>query len=203
MFSGIIETTGTIVLIDRDRKPVLARVDTGLDLRETNIGDSVAVNGVCLTVVGLDGSCADFELAEETLRRTTFKDAETGDLVNIERSLVVGERLHGHFVFGHVDTTVRLLEIKNEEASERFKFELPSRFRKFIAEKGSVALNGVSLTVGEVEGSSFNVYIIPHTLEVTMFSGLQEGDLVNLEVDMLSRYVVSFLNNCSLSGSVL
>ena len=194
MFSGIVEEAATVVSLDQNgERATTLVIDSGLDHSSTELGDSIAIEGVCLTVVKREDRRLYFELAEETLRRTSLGSLVAGTQVNLERSLVIGERLHGHFVFGHVDCTATLEQITDEEGSKRFEWSIPSQYRQFIVEKGSVSLSGISLTVGEVQGDRFAVYIIPHTLEVTTLSDRKVGDSVNLEVDMLARYTQSIL----------
>jgi riboflavin synthase len=151
---------------------------------------------VCLTVVEHDGrGRLSFDLASETLRRSTLGLRKAGDRVNLERSLALGDRLHGHFVFGHVDARIKLLARRSEGTCDRLVWSLPVELQHLVVAKGSVSLSGVSLTVGEVEAGSFSVYIIPHTAALTTLHGLAVGDEANFEVDMLARYV-----NAALTG---
>lgn len=192
MFSGIIEESATVISIEKAQERTRLTIQSTLDHRETAPGDSIAINGVCLTVVARsDDGILSFELAEETLRRSTLGETKSGDKVNSERSLRLGERLHGHFVFGHVDGTIELISREKEGTSERLEWRVDPAFRKYIAEKGSIAISGVSLTVGKVERDTFSVYIIPHTGDVTILGALPVGSRANLEVDMLARYVAN------------
>jgi riboflavin synthase len=193
MFSGIVEETAKVVSLSRSSECCRLALRSGLDHRETRIGDSICVSGVCLTVVHKEGAQVVFDLSEETLRRSTLGRLNSGDLINVERSLVLGERIHGHLVFGHVDTLVTLLAREDEPGSIKMTWSLPPDWRRFLTPKGSVAIAGVSLTVGEVETDRFSVYLIPHTLEVTTLSNAQVGYSANLEVDMLARYVAAIL----------
>ncbi len=202
MFSGIVETTAQVISLERSREPYHLQIESSLDHQTTRLGDSICIDGVCLTVVSCvsQGSIwqLGFDLAAETLRRTGLGSLSSGSRVNIERSLAVGDRLHGHFVFGHVDGMARLVSRHNDGNCDRLEWQVPVELMPFIAEKGSVALSGVSLTVGEVSANTFYVYIIPHTSEITSLSGKQIGDQVNIEVDMLARYVqrqLSFSNH--------
>jgi riboflavin synthase len=191
MFSGIIEELAVLEEFSESQLVVSSR----LDHAKTAAGDSIALNGCCLTVVqkkltDKKSTQLSFDVSPETKRRTTIGSLAAGDKINLERSLVVGERLHGHFVMGHVDTVVSLKEKKTEGNSLKLIWALPADYAKFIAEKGSVSLSGVSLTVGEVGKDFFNVYIIPHTAEVTTLGAMKAGDLSNLEIDIFARYVL-------------
>lgn len=171
-------------------------IATQLDVSAVEIGASIACAGICLTVVG-KGSASDrwFEViaSRETVSKTTAGAWKTGSGLNLERPLRVGDELGGHIVTGHIDAAVAILESTREGESVRMTFETPPSFAKFIAPKGSIALDGVSLTVNEVNGAGFGVNVIPHTLAVTSFGRLREGDRVNLEVDVLARYVARLM----------
>lgn len=194
MFSGIVEESATVHLYDGDRQPARLVLRSKLDHAETKLGDSICTGGVCLTVVAKESdkdgaTLLSFDLADETLRKSTHGQLAAGQRVNLERSLSVGSRLHGHFVFGHVDGVIELVSRTPDGACDRLEWKAPSELMKYIAPKGSVSLSGVSLTVGEVSEDSFSVYIVPHTDEVTTLSECQPGDKVNIEIDMLARYV--------------
>lgn len=180
MFSGIVEGTAKVVSNDKGRLVV------DLPIEGVVLGESIAIDGVCLTVVG---GYFDFDVSEETLRKTTLGLKKAGDRINYERSLKVGDRISGHFVTGHVDCVGRIRSIIEEGNSVRFTCDSPEVIRKFIVPKGSVTVSGVSLTVGEVGSDSFSFYVIPHTKEITTLGDLQIGSLVNLEADILARYV--------------
>lgn len=191
MFSGIIEEAAVVRSLDRGSDPLRLVVTSSLDQSDTKVGDSVAIDGVCLTVVEHRGNELHFQLLEETMRRSALGALGAGDRVNLERSLRVGGRLHGHFVFGHVDATSRLVARTPDGSCDRYAFALPTSCRGFVVAKGSIAISGISLTVGEVSESEFSVYIIPHTASVTNLGALRPGDTVNIEIDMLARYVHS------------
>lgn len=191
MFSGIVEEAAKVRrVIDGARKLVIA---SALDHSQTKLGDSIAIDGVCLTVVELTADGISFDLAEETLRRTTLGSLKNGALVNLERSLKIGDRLHGHFVFGHVDGVGELLSREADGANDKLTFSYPTALCGLLTEKGSVSVSGISLTLGEVTPEQFSVYIIPHTNSLTKLSTLKPGDKVNLEADMLARYTKSIL----------
>ncbi len=196
MFSGIVEEAAVIVSYRESAHEARLVVQSKLDHAKTKLGDSICIDGVCLTVVHHDGRGAlSFDLASETIRRSTLGKRKAGDKVNLERSLALGDRLHGHFVFGHVDARIELLARKSEGTCDRLVWSLPAEFRHMVVSKGSVSLSGVSLTVGELDERSFSVYVIPHTSAVTTLEALQVGEEANFEVDMLSRYV-----NAALKG---
>jgi riboflavin synthase len=189
MFSGIVEESAQVVSIEKTREPVRLVIKSGLDHASTKLGDSICISGVCLTVVAKNSGNLSFDLAQETLRRSTLGSLSAGDRVNLERSLQLGDRLHGHFVFGHVDATIELVSRTNDGKCDRLEWKFPKELRSYFASKGSVSISGISLTLGEVTDTTFSVYIIPHTSEVTILSSIKVGGAANLEIDMLSRYV--------------
>ncbi|MDX1710325.1 MAG: riboflavin synthase [Rhodovibrionaceae bacterium] len=193
MFTGLVSDLGRVRKVvegDGDRRFVL---ETGYDLDEVAEGASIACSGCCLTVVAKGADWFAVDVSAETLSRTTLGGWREGTAVNLERSLRLGEDLGGHLVSGHVDGVARILDRRRDGGSLRFAIESPPELCKFIASKGSIAIDGVSLTVNEVDGASFGVNIIPHTAEVTTFGERQAGDPVNLEIDMLARYVQRLL----------
>lgn len=189
MFSGIVEESATVVRIQGSSALKKITIESSLDHSKTGIGDSICIDGVCLTVVEKEGNRVSFEASGETMRRSTLGQLRPGELVNLERSLVLGDRIHGHLVFGHVDSIITLISRRKEGDSERLEWRFPVEYRKYLASKGSVSISGVSLTIGEVSADTFSIYAIPHTLSVTTLSRMQTGQKANLEVDMLARYV--------------
>lgn len=190
MFTGIILAVGSIAAIQPRGGDCRLKIDTGkLSLTDCALGDSIAVNGVCLTAVELGAHyfCAD--VSNETLSRTTLKTARTGTEVNLELALTPSSRLGGHIVSGHVDGIGKVLEKQADGRSIRFKFKAPDALAKYIAEKGSICIDGISLTVNTVDGASFSVNIVPHTLQETTLGNTEIGSEVNLEVDLLARYM--------------
>lgn len=192
MFTGIIQDIGTILAVDRKGDWVVS-VRTALPMGDVALGASVACSGVCLTVIERGGDFFKVQLSSETLSRTTAGRWEAGTRINLERALRVGDELGGHLVSGHVDGLARVVAKQAEGESVRFTFEAPEAFARFLAPKGSVALDGISLTVNEVEGATFGVNIIPHTQEMTTIGERSVGDVVNFEVDMIARYVERML----------
>jgi riboflavin synthase len=191
MFTGIVTDIGTVRGIE-NRGDAHVKIATHFDVAEIRIGASIACAGVCLTVVE-KGSADDRWFAvtasEETLSKTNLEGWRAGRHVNLERPLRVGDELGGHIVTGHIDGTAEILGISPEGESMRMAFEVPDDFARFVAPKGSVTLDGVSLTVNDVDGRQFGVNVIPHTLSVTTLGEARKGDRVNFEIDVLARYV--------------
>ena len=192
MFTGIVTALGTMRRIDpigagKDMRLVIGT--TWPDTASIAIGASISCSGCCLTAVELGTDWFAVDASAETLSRTTMGTWREGSCVNLERSLKVGDELGGHIVSGHVDGVGQALSAEAENGSTRWTFRVPSELARFIAEKGSVAIDGVSLTVNAVRGDTFGVNIIPHTASVTSFGALKPGDAVNIEIDMLARYV--------------
>lgn len=190
MFTGIITDVGTVRAVEM-RGDMRARIGCGYDMAGVDLGASIACDGVCLTVVAKGGDWFDVDISAETLSKTNIgaNGWAVGRRLNLERALKVGDELGGHIVSGHIDGVARIVEARNEGDSLRLVFEAPDSLARFIAPKGSVALNGTSLTVNEVAGNRFGINLIPHTREVTTWGGVAEGDAVNLEIDTLARYV--------------
>jgi riboflavin synthase len=188
MFTGIITDIGHVRAVDH-RGDLHARIATAYDTSGIDIGASIACNGVCLTVTATGEDWFDVSISAETLSKSTLGGWAEGAAVNLERALKVGDELGGHIVSGHVDGVAEIVATRDEGESTRYTFRAPGDLARFIAPKGSVALDGTSLTVNEVDGAEFGVNIIPHTKEVTTWGALKAGDRVNLEVDTMARYV--------------
>ncbi len=190
MFTGIITDIGTVTQVEQ-RGDLRARIQNAYDMAGVDMGASIACNGVCLTVVGKGPDWFDVDISAETISKTNIGHHgwDPGVRINLERALKVGDELGGHIVSGHVDGVAELIEMHDEGDSLRLTFEAPPALARFIAPKGSVALNGTSLTVNEVNGNRFGVNLIPHTQEVTTWGAVKVGDKVNLEIDTLARYV--------------
>jgi riboflavin synthase len=194
MFSGIIQSVGSVAQLQPRGGDVRLLIDTReLDLAGAAIGDSIAVSGVCLTAVQIDAAHLAFDVSIETLSRTTLGALQNGDGVNLERALRLADRLDGHLVSGHVDGVGRVIAVESEARSQRWTFESPRDLARYIAEKGSICIDGVSLTVNEVDGARFGVNLIPHTMAMTTFRDKRAGAAVNLEVDLIARYVERLL----------
>ena len=194
MFTGIIAAIGEVAELQRRGGDVRLRVSTGkLDLSDVALGDSIAVNGVCLTAVTLadDGFAAD--VSRETLSLTSLGQLQSGSRVNLEKALTLGTRLGGHLVSGHVDGMGTILERHDDARSVRFTVEAPRELARYIARKGSISVDGISLTVNAVDGARFALNIVPHTLQETIMDGYRAGTRVNLEVDLVARYLERLL----------
>jgi riboflavin synthase len=190
MFTGIVRAIGRVQEVSERGGDVELVVDAGgLDLAGTHLGDSIAINGVCLTVTRLDQGVCAFDVSRETLQKTTLGALRAGDGVNLEPALRAGDPLGGHYVTGHVDGLAQVVHESADARSWRVRFEVPAALARYVAPKGSVTIDGVSLTVNEVEGRLFGVNLIPHTREVTTLGQLKPGQAVNLEVDIIARYV--------------
>ena len=192
MFTGIVSDLGRVRSIEQ-LGDTRVEIETSYDTLDIDIGASIACSGPCLTVVDKGPGWFAVEVSAETLARTTLGGWEAGARVNLERAMRVGEELGGHIVSGHVDGVAEIMSAREEGDSVRFQFDAPADFASYIAYKGSVALDGVSLTVNSVEGNGFGVNIISHTREHTTFGVLKTGDRVNLEVDTIARYVARLM----------
>ena len=193
MFSGIITDLGVIRAIDKQSDWTIA-IETRFDMDRVKIGDSIACDGVCLTVIAKTTNQFSVQLSMETIHRTTAQHWKIGDHVNLEQSLRLGDRLDGHLVYGHVDGMARISAITPDHGSHKIAFQIPENLALYVAYKGSVTINGVSLTVNNVQGNEFTVNVIPHTWDVTGFQNLRVGDAVNIEIDIVARYVERILN---------
>lgn len=190
MFTGIIEAVGTVTALEKRGGDVRLAIDGGeLDLAGAAIGDSIAVNGCCLTVIRLDGAVFSADVSRESLGLTTLGTLERGSRVNLERALTLSRPLGGHLVTGHVDGIGTIESRADDARSVRFRVRAPEGLARYLARKGSICIDGVSLTVNEVDGATFGVNIVPHTMAATVFGGYRQGARVNLEVDIVARYL--------------
>jgi riboflavin synthase len=190
VFTGIIESVGSISKIEQVNGDARFTIDTGkLDMADVKIGDSIACNGVCLTAVELGARYYVADVSAESLSVTTLGELSVGSPVNLEKALRLQDRLGGHLVSGHVDGVGEVLSIEQDARSWRYQIQAPVALAKYIAAKGSICLNGISLTVNKVEGTNFDINIVPHTRQETTIKDLQIGSKVNLEVDLLARYL--------------
>lgn len=190
MFTGIIEAIGEIKRVEQQQGDVRLTISTkNLDLGDAQLGDSIAVNGVCLTAIELTPGQFVADVSNETLSATTMGDIKAGSAVNLECALQAQTRLGGHMVSGHVDGVGQVIERKADARSVRFTFAMPAEISRYVAQKGSICIDGISLTVNTVDDVSFSVNIVPHTLEMTTLGNRQVGDSVNLEVDVIARYL--------------
>lgn len=198
MFSGIVEDIGALQVLEKKDKGVLLKIGVRkIDAGELDLGESVAVNGVCLTVVSVGDGSFSVDASHETLSRTNLSGLRTGSGVNLERSLRVGDRMGGHIVTGHVDGVGVVQSITPVGESKVFSFSIPESLAKYVVEKGSVAVDGVSLTVNSVKDTEFLVNIIPYTLRETTFSEFRRGGEVNIECDIIGKYVEKMLSGAN------
>mgnify|MGYP005829528935 FL=1 len=188
MFTGIVTDMGEVRSLEQ-AGDLTARIGTGYDTSGIEIGASIACDGVCLTVIDLGPDWFDVQISAETVSKTNLDAWAEGRRINLERALKVGDELGGHIVSGHVDGLAEVVAMRDEGDSTRVTLRAPEALARFIAPKGSVALNGTSLTVNEVDGCEFGINFIPHTKEVTTWGGVEVGDRINLEIDTLARYV--------------
>jgi riboflavin synthase len=189
MFTGLIEDTGRITAIDRRGAAAVLTLTTALPVAEIAIGDSVAVNGACLTVTAKSGTTLIFDVSPETIASTTIRGLRSGSAVNLERALRLGDRMGGHIVTGHIDCIGQLARTSETYGNRVLEFTLPAENARYLITKGSVAVNGISLTVNSVTETGFSVNIIPLTQAATTLSGLKVGDGVNIETDVIGKYV--------------
>ena len=203
MFTGIIEELGTIGAMDRRPDSIRLTIQAEKVLEGTQIGDSIAVNGVCLTVTSLTDKAFTADVMHETMNRSSLSEVSTGSQVNLERAVAVGSRLGGHIVSGHIDGTGHITRIANDGIARLITVGIPSAMAPFIVEKGSIAIDGISLTVASVGPSQFTVSIIPHTMSNTTLLTKHPGSIVNLETDVIGKYIHNFTVGYSHQGSTL
>jgi len=193
MFTGIIEGIGTVEKITKSTKNRSAFqmiVDLGKHAKGLKVGQSVALNGVCLSATKISKNKCNFEMIDETIKKTDLGNLETGSKVNIERSLKVGDRMEGHFVLGHVDGVGKIIKIEKKPKEVKVWFEVPKKLSKFVVKKGSIAIDGISLTVVDVTKNKASVCLIPHTMKVTNFHSKKISDKINIETDILGKYIL-------------
>lgn len=194
MFTGIIEEIGTVKEVCRNGNNSFLRIQAEKVLSDVQLGDSIAVNGVCLTVTKFDGKIFQADVMNETLNRSSLGSLRTGSPVNLERAMSANGRFGGHIVAGHIDGTGVITDIKNDGIAVWYTIKADAGIMRYIVKKGSVAIDGISLTVAKVTDSSFSVSIIPHTAEQTILSSKKIGDIVNLENDIIGKYVEKLMN---------
>ena len=194
MFNGIIFNKGTVKKILKRPKGINIFIRSDIKLSKKDIGVSVACDGVCLTLISIKNKIMEFYLSNETIERSKFKYLKINDQINLELPLEYGQKISGHICQGHVDTVGKIIDIKKIDKSFLFDFEINTKERKNIIEKASICINGISLTVSKVTKKGFQIWIIPHTFKLTNLSKLKRGSLINIEIDILSKYVKKFIN---------
>ena len=194
MFNGIIYNQGKIVFLKKNKKSLILGIKTKLRFTRKDIGSSVCCDGACLTLLNIKNNIVQFYLSIETLNKTKFKNATLGEFVNLERSLKYGDEVSGHFLQGHVDTIGRIQKIKIIDKSWFVKIVFPQQYSKFIVEKGSIGINGVSLTVSKLSKNVITLTVIPHTLKLTNLLNLKTNSIINIELDIFAKYLKKINN---------
>ena len=195
MFNGIITHTGIIKKISKNKNNSVLEIKSRLKFSKNEIGSSISCSGACLTLERFNKSLSRFYLSKETLKRTIFKSSKIGDVINLEKAIKFGNRISGHFVQGHVDVTSKVLKINYLGKSRLINFKLLNKYKKYLIDKGSITINGVSLTISKIFNEGFQISIVPHTLKLTNLVNLQTGDFVNIEFDVLGKYIKNFIKN--------
>ena len=194
MFNGIIFNQGKIKKIIKRKKGSNLFLKSNLKLSKKDLGISICCDGVCLTLISLQNRLLEFYLSKETIKRSKFNKINLNDKINLELPLKYGQKISGHVCQGHVDTTAKVKKISLVDKSYIYEFLIPKKFHKYLIEKASILINGVSLTISKVTNSGFQIWAIPHTLKLTNLKDLKKNDIVNIEVDILSKYVKKFIN---------
>jgi len=205
MFTGIIETVGKLARHEATSGDVRLHIETAdMDMADVSLGDSIAVNGVCLTVIDFSQYTFSADVSNETLSHTTLGQLKVGALLNLEKAMQLTTRLGGHLVSGHVDGVAGVQSRRDDARSVRFTIKVPKQLAKYIAAKGSVCIDGVSLTVNQVDGECFDINIVPHTMSKTIMSNYKENTQLNIEVDVVARYLERLLlaNNDNVTGNI-
>ena len=192
MFNGIITHTGKIIKINKKKNNCFLEVESKMKFKKSELGSSISCSGACLSLEKYNGNISKFYLSKETLKRTIFKSSRIGDIINLEKSMKFGNRISGHFVQGHVDTTSVIQRIDFVGKSWLINFKLIKKYKKYLVQKGSITINGVSLTISKILKDGFQIVIIPQTLKLTNLMYLKEKDVVNVEFDVLGKYIKSF-----------
>ena len=194
MFNGIIYNTGELIKIEKRSKGVNLFIKSNLKIKKKSIGMSISCDGACLTLISNNKNVFEFFLSNETITRSKFSKSKKGDIINLELPMKYGQDISGHICQGHVDTTGKLVSIKKKDKASVYEVEVSSKFKASLVTKASILINGVSLTISKINKRSFELWLIPHTLKLTNLSYIKKGDLVNIEIDILSKYVKKFLN---------
>ena len=193
MFNGIVKNTGIINKISSKNNNCVLEISSKIQFSKNDIGTSISCSGVCLTVEKFNKNLLEFYVSKETLKKTIFKSLKKGNVINLEKPLKYGQRISGHFVQGHIDATSRVKKIRHLGKSWLINFKLSNRYKKYLVQKGSITINGVSLTIAKILKDGYQIAIIPKTLKLTNLIHLKEKDLVNIELDVLGKYIKSFM----------
>ena len=194
MFNGIIYNQGVVKKLKKSKKSLLLEIESNLKFLNKEIGCSVNCNGACLTLIAIKKNIYTFYLSLETLKKTNFKSIKTGSRINLEKSLIYGQEISGHYIQGHVDTTGTVIYKKIIDGSWFLKINIKKDFIKYIIEKASIGINGVSLTISKVNKNSFEIVIIPHTLKLTNLIKIKKRDIVNIEIDIIAKYLKKIIH---------
>ena len=193
MFNGIVKNTGIINKISSKNNNCVLEISSKMQFSKNDIGTSISCSGACLTVEKFNKNLLEFYVSKETLKKTIFKSLKKGNVINLEKPLKYGQRISGHFVQGHIDTTSRVKKIRHLGKSWLINFKLSKKYKKYLVQKGSITINGVSLTIAKILKDGYQIAIIPKTLKLTNLIHLKEKDLVNIELDVLGKYIKSFI----------
>ena len=195
MFNGIIYNTGKVISVEKSKKSLFIGINSNITFKKKELGSSISCNGVCLTLVKIDKKKIYFYLSNETLKRSNFKAVKINQIINLEKSLSYGKVISGHYLQGHVDTVAKVNQISVIDKTWLIKFKiLDKKYDKYLIEKGSISINGVSLTISNTKKSYFNINVIPHTLKLTNLKDLKKNDLVNVELDIFGKYIYKYSN---------
>ena len=195
MFTGLVEEVSKIQVLAHNNSGARLFLIANKILNDTKIGDSICINGVCLTVTKIHNNQLEFDISKETLNISTFSTLKAGDIINLERAMSASSRFGGHIVSGHVDCIGKIASIKFDGMSYIFGFEIDDNFSKYLIKKGSICINGISLTIKDIKNNHFETAIIPHTFQNTNLSSLKENDKVNIEIDMMAKYIEKYVEN--------
>ena len=194
MFNGIIFNKGIVTQVKKRKKGINLFLQSNIKLSKKDLGLSISCDGVCLTLISCKNKIIEFYLSSETLNKSKFKNIKLKDKINLELPLKFGQKISGHICQGHVDTVCKVKQIKSIDKSLVFEFKISKEFKKLLVEKASILINGVSLTISKIKKESFEIWVIPHTLKLTNLSNIVKNDLVNVEIDILSKYTKKFIN---------
>tara|TARA_B100001939_G_scaffold81083_1_gene68966 strand:+ start:2301 stop:2894 length:594 start_codon:yes stop_codon:yes gene_type:complete len=194
MFNGIIFNQGKVIEIKKRDKGVNIFIYSNIKVSQKDLGISIACDGVCLTLISYNKRILEFYLSDETINKSKFKKIKLGSTINLELPLKYKQNISGHICQGHVDTVSKVKSIKKIDKSKIYEFKIQNKFKRFLVEKASILINGVSLTIAKIKKDSFEIWVIPHTLKLTNLINLKKNDLVNIEIDILSKYVKKFIN---------